>query len=213
MTLNKFAFRRIVLLLICPALLITLIGNAVALDSVQDPAIGEQTQSADISFTGSGGTTYNLDQDQSAAITSGDGVINQYQQSSGTVSTNGMVTIGTATGSEVQNVYTTGSSVTPGTDSSATPTSSNVVSTDSRATPTSNVVSTGPGAVIAGSSDASTSNVVKIISTPTDVGGSIQASQGPTVESGVDISQQQTGSLMTIQTPKRNIGIIRLQQK
>jgi hypothetical protein len=212
MTLNKFAFRRIVLLLICPALLITLIGNAVALDSVQGPAIGEQTNSADISFTGNGGTTYSLDQDQSAAITSGDGVINQYQQRSGTVSTNGAVTIGTATGSQVQNVYTTGSSVTPGIDSSATPTS-NVVSTDSSATPTSNVVSTGTGAVIAGSSDAAGSNVVRIISTPTDVGGSIQASQGPTVASGVDISQQQTGSLMTIQTPKRSIGIIRLQQK
>lgn len=161
--------KKVVFLLICPALLITLIGNAVALDSVQDPAIGEQTQSASVAFTGSGGTSYSLNQDQSAAITSGDGVINQYQQNSGKVSTHGAVTIGTATGSQVQNAYTT--------DSSATPTS-NVVSTYSSATPTSNVVSTGSGAVIAGSSDAAGSNVVRIISTPTDVGGSIQVSQG-----------------------------------
>lgn len=112
---TESAFKKIILLLICTAVMVTCIGSAVASDyedqSSSPLATGTQEQSGYVSFTGNE-VSYNLGQDQSAAIISGDGKISQTQQSGENVDIkgkNGKVTIVTARASEVQSVDTSSS--------------------------------------------------------------------------------------------------------
>lgn len=128
---KESAFKKIILLLVCTAVIVTYIGSAAASDSDDQSssplATGTQTQSGVVSFDGNK-VSYNLNQDQSAEIISGDGKINQAQQSGVNVDIKGekgKVTIVTAKASEVQSVDT-----------------SSYGSTDSKATPASNAVKT-----------------------------------------------------------------------
>jgi hypothetical protein len=99
--LKESCFRKIIFLLICAAFMVTSIGSAAALSSA------DQTQTAEVSVT-NGEVSYTLDQQQSAQIITGDGIISQDQQSSETVFVNpySALEIVTVRASEVQSVDT-----------------------------------------------------------------------------------------------------------
>lgn len=190
--LNESAFKKINVLLICAALMVTCIGSAAALSSAT------QEQSGNLSVTS--GVSYDMGQQQSAEVITGDGIINQDQQSSENVfvSPNGEVKIVTAGMSGFQSVDTpsTGDSTvdTLATDDSTVDTLATDDSTngiDPKATPKTYVDTITPG----DSAD-------------------IHLSQEQTETSEGDIDQDQSAFLKVITTPNdRTIGIMRMQQK
>ncbi len=180
--LNESAFKKINVLLICAALMVTCIGSAAALSSAT------QEQSGNLSVTS--GVSYDMGQQQSAEVITGDGIINQDQQSSEKVfvSPNGEVKIVTAGMSGFQSVDTpsTGDSTV---DTLATGDSTNGI--DPSATPKTYVDTITPG----DSAD-------------------IHLSQEQTETSEGDIDQEQGAFLKVITTPNdRTIGIMRMQQR